>query len=164
VSDLYDRIRPRGPNIRVPPLYFVGGFLLGLLLHGTVAPWSLATGPGTLRVLVVSGWVLFGVGMIVAHSGVVTFWLARTTMFPFQPASRLVTHGPYRVTRNPMYLGLTIGYVGLAAVLNTVWPLLVLPVALVLLVKTVIVHEERYLSATFGAEYDDYRRRVRRWL
>lgn len=161
---LYDRFKPRGPNIRVPPLYFIGGFLVGLLLHATVEPIALAGGAASARALVTAGWVVFWAGMIVAHSGVLTFLLAGTTMFPFKEATRLVTHGPYRFTRNPMYLGLTIGYIGLSLVLNTAWPLIILPLMLWLLVRTVIDAEEKYLAAEFGDEYVRYTKRVRRWL
>jgi protein-S-isoprenylcysteine O-methyltransferase Ste14 len=161
---LLDRLKPRGPNIRVPPLYFIGGFLLGLLLDGVVEPLRFVGGTASPRALTVAGWAVFWIGMIVAHSGVATFWLAGTTMFPFKPASALVQHGPYKFTRNPMYLGLTIAYVGLALALNTAWPLILLPLMLWLLVKTVIEREEQYLVATFGDEYLAYKKRVRRWL
>lgn len=163
-SDLYDRLKPRGPNIRVPPLYFVGGFLLGLMLHAVVTPIETSGGIVSTRAAGIVGWMLFWIGMIVAHFGVFTFWIAGTTMFPFRPASRLVQHGPYRFTRNPMYLGLTIAYIGLSLALNTAWPLILLPLMLWLLVKTVIEHEERYLAARFGDEYRAYTKRVRRWL
>jgi len=163
-GSLSERLKPRGPNIRVPPLYFVGGFLLGLLLDAVVQPIRDGPGDAPRGAMTMAGWVTFGIGMIVAHSAVVTFWLARTTMFPFKPASRLVQHGPYRFTRNPMYLGLTVAYIGLAVALNTAWPLIVLPLMLWLLVKTVIEQEEKYLSETFGEEYMTYKNRVRRWL
>jgi protein-S-isoprenylcysteine O-methyltransferase Ste14 len=157
-------LRPRGPNIRVPPLYFVGGFLVGLLLDATVTPLRIVGGSASPLLVTRTGWAVFVIGMIVAHTGVAAFWLAGTTMFPFAPASRLVTRGPYRFTRNPMYLGLTIAYAGLALALNTAWPLILLPLMLWLLVKTVIRAEERYLAQTFGDEYLAYTQRVRRWL
>jgi protein-S-isoprenylcysteine O-methyltransferase Ste14 len=160
---LYDRFKPRGPNIRVPPLYFIGGFLVGLLLHGAILPIHVA-GESTPRWLSNVGWTVFWLGMIVAHSGVLTFWIAGTTMFPFKEASRLVTHGPYRFTRNPMYLGLTLAYVGLSLALNTAWPLILLPLMLWLLIATVIQPEEKYLTAEFGEEYVSYTKRVRRWM
>jgi protein-S-isoprenylcysteine O-methyltransferase Ste14 len=75
-----------------------------------------------------------------------------------------VEQGPYRFTRNPIYLGMTLAYAGLAVLLNLAWPLLVLPGVLVLLVLMVVRREERHLGATFGDAYRDYQRRVRRWI
>jgi len=80
------------------------------------------------------------------------------------PASRMVQHGPYRYTRNPMYLGMAVSYVGFSLVVNSAWPLLLLPLALVGLYRLVIAVEERYLEATFGEEYLAYKKKVRRWL
>ena len=97
------------------------------------------------------GWIVFAIGLIVAHTGLLTFILAGTPWLPFSPATKLVTHGFYRMTRNPMYLGLSIAYVGLAFVL---WGL----------ISTVIVKEEEYLEQRFGDEYRAYKKRVRRWL
>jgi protein-S-isoprenylcysteine O-methyltransferase Ste14 len=96
--------------------------------------------------------------------GLATFARARTPIIPDRPARQLVSHGPYRISRNPMYLGLTSLYTGLALVLNLAWPLVLLPVVLLTLTATVIVHEERHLRAAFGATYEDYCRRVRRWI
>ena len=80
----------------------------------------------------------------------VTFWRARTAIIPHRPASRLVRHGPYRFTRNPMYVGLTGLYTGLALIFNVGWPLVLLPLVLVVLWGVVIQREERYLRAAFG--------------
>jgi protein-S-isoprenylcysteine O-methyltransferase Ste14 len=164
MTDLYDKNKARGPNIRVPPLYFFGGFLVGLLLDATVKALRLGSASATPAALTRAGWIVFLAGMTIALSGVFTFQLAGTTMFPFEPASRLVQHGPYRFTRNPMYLGLTIAYAGLSLALNTAWPLLLLPLVIWLLIKTVIRPEEEYLASTFGDEYLAYKKRVRRWL
>jgi len=153
----------KGPNIRVPPLYFVGGFLLAMLVDAAWAPLPIASG-SQLRQVVVVGWLVFALGMVVAHTGLITFILAGTPWLPFSPATTLVQHGFYRVTRNPMYLGLTLAYVGLALVLNTLWPLLLLPLVLWGLIRTVIEKEEEYLERTFGDEYRAYKARVRRWL
>ena len=94
----------------------------------------------------------------------ITFWRARTAIIPHRPASRLVRHGPYRFTRNPMYVALTALYVGLALLFNVAWPLVVLPVVLWLLWHVVIRHEERYLLFAFGGDYAAFTREVRRWL
>jgi protein-S-isoprenylcysteine O-methyltransferase Ste14 len=153
----------RGPNIRIPPAYFAAGFLVGMLLH-SVLPIPFTAGNPVPRMLTTTGWILVWFGFGVSLSGVITFRLAGTTMFPFESASRLVRRGPYRFTRNPMYLGMTIVYVGFALVVNTAWPLLLLPLVLWGLVRGVIRVEEAYLEKEFGDDYRDFKKRVRRWL
>ena len=151
-----------GPNIRVPPLYFIGGFLIGLIIHA-YKPIQLFPDGSTVYGTR-GGWIVLAIGLIVAHTGLFTFILAGTPWLPFSPATKLVTQGFYRMTRNPMYLGLTIAYVGLAAVLDTAWPLILLPLVLWGLISTVIVKEEQYLEQRFGDEYRAYKQRVRRWI
>ena len=94
----------------------------------------------------------------------VTFKRAKTAIHPGRSASQLVTHGPYRFTRNPMYTGLTLQYLGGAALLDSAWPLVVLPIVLAILFKTVISREEMYLRDAFGVQYTEYVASVRRWL
>jgi len=103
---------------------------------------------------------------LVAIAAFAGFWQARTTINPLQPdrASVLVTHGIYRFTRNPMYLSLLLLLVAYASQLGT-WAALAGPVAYVAYItRFQILPEERVLLSKFGAEYDAYRRRVRRWL
>ena len=161
-------MKPRGPNIRVPPAFFVGGFLIALWLEVAVVRIRLVSGvvgeDGTPRWLEVVSWTVLALGAFVAHWGVATFWRARTTMLPFKPASTLVQHGPYRFTRNPMYVGLTLMYVGIALLINAGWPLLLLPLVVVGVYWFIIREEEKYLAGLFGEEYLAYKRRVRRWL
>ena len=114
-----------------------------------------------MRVL---GILLVLVGAATTLSAVGFFRRARTSLVPIRPSTTLVSTGPYRFTRNPMYLGLAVVYVGIACWLGTLWPLLLLPVVLVLVGSLVIAREERYLEAKFGEEYRAYRARVRRWL
>ncbi|HEU5040160.1 MAG TPA: isoprenylcysteine carboxylmethyltransferase family protein, partial [Gemmatimonadales bacterium] len=77
---------------------------------------------------------------------------------------RLVTDGPYRFTRNPMYLGFTLWYLAGTAWVNSLWLLVLLPVVLLVMQRGVITREEAYLERRFGREYTEYRARVRRWL
>jgi protein-S-isoprenylcysteine O-methyltransferase Ste14 len=107
---------------------------------------------------------MVALGLATTLWGIATFANARTAIIPNQPASRLVSSGPYRYTRNPMYLGLSVAYLGGTLIVNSVWPLVVFPIVLGMLHSFVIAREERYLAAAFGAEYDAYRQRVRRWL
>lgn len=156
-------LAPRGPNIRVPPLFFGGGFLIGLWLE-SVKRIQLVHGSAASLTLSRVGWVVTIVGFVIAHWGVLTFFLAGTTMFPFEPASRLVRHGPYRFTRNPMYVGLTVSYIGIALIMNVGWPLALLPLVLWGMDILVIREEEKYLSRTFGDDYAAYKKQVRRWI
>jgi protein-S-isoprenylcysteine O-methyltransferase Ste14 len=97
-------------------------------------------------------------------SGVRTLRRAGTPIDPTQAVQTVVTDGPFRFTRNPLYLSLTLTYGGVALLTGAVGALVVLPVMLVVVVKGVIVPEERYLEAKFGDAYRQYKGRVRRWL
>ena len=142
-----------------PPLIYVGGFVIGYLLDRAV-PLTLTTWPLGEPL----GWALVAVGVALMGSAVMTFRRAGTSLNPAKPTTRVVVHGPYRFTRNPMYVGWVIVYLGCVLLTNTVWPLVSLPVVLVLISRAVIAKEERYLAAKFGDAYRAYKARVRRWL
>ena len=144
-----------------PPFIFFGGFLAGWVVDrwGRALPLS-SGGVGLERI----GLGFLIAGIVLSVWGFVTFRRARTAVIPHHAASQLVTNGPYRFTRNPMYVGLTIAYIGGAAVMNSAWPLILLPIVLVVLVRTVVSREEQYLSDAFGDQFAAYRSRVRRWL
>jgi len=142
-----------------PPLIYVGGFVIGYLLDRAV-PLTLTSWPLGGRL----GWALVAVGVARMGSAVMTFRRAGTSLNPAKPTTRVVVHGPYRFTRNPMYVGWVIVYLGCVLLTNTVWPLVSLPVVLVLISRAVIAKEERYLAAKFGDAYRAYKARVRRWL
>lgn len=154
----------RGPNIRIPPAFFVTGFLVGLWLEVAVARIRFVDAAATPTWLVVAGWTIALLGFALSGWSMLTFRRARTTMFPFRPATTLVQHGPYRFTRNPMYVGATLSYVGIAMVINAAWPLVLLPLVLLSLSWYVVREEENYLAALFADEYHAYKKRVRRWI
>ena len=83
---------------------------------------------------------------------------------PGEATEALIEEGPYRVSRNPLYVGLLALYVGLASLAPTVWGLALFPAAVLLVYWGAIRPEERFLHDRFGPAYDDYRERVRRWL
>jgi len=103
-------------------------------------------------------------GAGLAGWGWVIFWRARTTRVPGEASTSLVTIGPYRQMRNPMYVGLSVAYVGEAAILHQIVPVLLLPLAIAYLNWVVIPVEEERLHTVFGAEYEKYQHEVRRWL
>jgi protein-S-isoprenylcysteine O-methyltransferase Ste14 len=154
--------RGRTPFLHLPvPWVFVLAYLLGegLQLLLPVRPPTGALAPATL----VGGGVLFVAGAVVAGWGLLTFRRAATTTVPGEKPARLVTEGPYQWTRNPMYVGLLVAYLGEAGLLAQVWPLLPLLLVLAYVQWFVIPVEEASLAA-FGADYQEYRARVRRWI
>lgn len=142
-----------------PPLLFVVGFAVGLLADKWV---PLRLGGDGIHTSI--GWGVIALGVLLGGAGVYEFLAAKTAIIPHHPATRLVTTGAYRCSRNPMYGGLALVYVGSALVLGTLWPLLVLPAVLWALFRLVVRREEGYLAQKFGVAYDRYRQRVRRWL
>jgi len=154
---------PAASGVRYPPpLAFAIPFAIGYLLD-RVLPMPLV-GPQRRIASLVAGVVIAAAGIVLAGWAARTFRRAQTPVNPFQPSTALVREGPFRFSRNPMYVGMSILSVGLGLVVNSFWPILFLPVSLVVVYATVIRREESYLSTRFGAAYDDYRRHVRRFL
>ena len=147
-------------GVRVPPpLFYVAGFLIGI---GLEAAFPIDRPPVAITV---AGSAL-GLGAWLALDGaaMLSFRRARSSMIPMRPSTALVTSGPYRFTRNPMYLGMAFLYAAIALVLGLVWPLIVLPVVIAAVDQLVIAIEEAYLVRRFGQPYCDYMATTRRWL
>jgi protein-S-isoprenylcysteine O-methyltransferase Ste14 len=158
-----DRVPLSNAGVRFPPPFlFVIGFLVGWAFDRYWHALPLSRFAGSA--LKPFGWSSLAVGVILAAWGMVTFRRAKTAIHPHHSASQLVTHGPYRFTRNPMYTGLTLQYLGGSALLDSAWPIILLPIVILVLVHAVISREEMYLRDAFGAEYTAYVASVRRWL
>jgi len=141
-----------------PPLIYAGPLALGLLLQWWQPLWLLPpdlAAPLGITVLLLG---LIGVPAILA------FRRANTSFKPWTPTTALVTTGPYRFTRNPMYLGLTLLYLGTTFWANAAWPVIFLPLVIAVMHYGVIIREEAHLTQLFGEEYQAYRHRVRRWF
>ena len=110
--------------------------------------------------------IFFVVALIVGLSAVLGFHRAKTTVNPLKPdaASALVVRGIYRWTRNPMYLAMLLVLVAWACIVANWAALAILPLFMIYLNRFQIVPEERALHARFGAQFENYRRKVRRWL
>ena len=142
-----------------PPVAIGGPLLAGALMTGA---WGDPVDLGGWRIPV--GWalVLFFLGW--NGSALWLFGRHRTGLLPGQPTNAIIERGPFRVSRNPLYVGLLALYLGIACLTPTVWGVVLFPLAVLLILWGAILPEERYLTERFGAPYDDYRRRVRRWL
>lgn len=110
------------------------------------------------------GWLAVGVGLALFVWTLVTFARHRTTVNPYSGASTLCMRGPFRFTRNPIYLGDWFLLAGVSLLLGTFWPLLFAPLIWIMIRFGVIRHEEVHLEAKFGDAYRDYQARVRRWI
>jgi protein-S-isoprenylcysteine O-methyltransferase Ste14 len=148
------------PGVLVfPPALFAGTLVLGLVLHWLRPVSLLPPLPARLAglvVLVLSWWLV--------HSAEAAMKRAGTNVRPDQPSLAIVTDGPFRFSRNPMYLATTGVYLGITLLVNTPWPLILLSPMLLVLHWGVVRREERYLEAKFGEPYRAYKSRVRRWV
>ena len=142
-----------------PPLVYVLALLVGLLLDRRVHVPFLPRGVARLL-----GWPLVGGGMALAAWFARTMHGADTTMHINKTVSRVVQDGPFRYSRNPGYLSLTMIYTGIAVLRNALWAVVLLPLVLYVIEREVIEREERYLERSFGEEYLAYKARVRRWV
>jgi protein-S-isoprenylcysteine O-methyltransferase Ste14 len=142
-----------------PPLLFVLPIVAALALERFVPTGFVH---GAFRWIL--GAIFLAAGLALNIGGFVTQKRAGTDPIPFNPSTHIVTHGPYRFSRNPMYIGLALSTLGIAILVDSAWMLLAVPIGLVLIDRLVIKREERYLERKFGEEYLSYKRRVRRWI
>lgn len=151
----------RGADVRFPPPFvFLGFTLLGVVLRHTEGPipFPATSGVRLLGVLV----LLLGVGTI--FSARTLFVRSGQSPIPWKPTPELIFRGPYRFTRNPMYVGITTVQAGLGVALGNAWISVLAPVALLTVHFIAVLPEERYLAEKFGASYREYRAKVRRYL
>jgi protein-S-isoprenylcysteine O-methyltransferase Ste14 len=143
-----------------PPAIHVLAIAIGFLLQWAV-PLRM---PESLRPVMLAGYVVLAIAVGLMAWSVIGMSRAGTTPNPTRPTTALLTYGPYRLTRNPMYFAWELVCVGVGLAANAPWVIVMaLPAALVTL-RLVIDKEERYLETKFGGEYRDYKARVRRWI
>ena len=145
--------------IAPPPLIYIAGLALGFGLDAFLPEAAL---PDWLAWSIGGALLLAGLALAVSFIG--AFRRAGTPVSPGESVTQLVTTGPYRVSRNPGYLGMALAFAGVAVVSGALWVLVVLVPTLIVVDRGVIRREERYLERKFGEEYSRYRARTRRWL
>ena len=145
-----------------PPLIFALPLFAAIFMQSR-SPWPIVS--RNESALVVAGLFAVAAAVSIGLASVISFRNARTTVLPMgRPTTTIVARGPYRFTRNPMYLAMAVGYLGVSLLLNNVWAIVLLPVVLFAVDRFVIRREERYLAAKFGEDYRSYCARVRRWI
>ena len=146
--------------IAPPPLIYAGALAASLLANRRLhLPFLLPR-----RLSRTLGSLLFIGGFLVGLLGFLEMRKVETNANPRRPATTVVTGGPYRFTRNPMYVGFTLMYVGISALANALPPVLLLPLVLRLMRRGVIEREENYLERKFGDVYLEYKVRAPRWI
>lgn len=142
-----------------PPLLFGGTLLAGLILHWLHPIYLIPAIAARI-----GGTAVFILSAMFAQRAQGALERAATNVRPDRPTTTVVTEGPYRITRNPMYVATLGMYVGVAVFANAAAPLLLLIPMFAVLHWGIVRREERYLESKFGDEYRAYRARVRRWV
>jgi protein-S-isoprenylcysteine O-methyltransferase Ste14 len=151
----------RGANVHIPPpLIYIGFIVLGALLQYKLAPIPFPD-DGWIRI---AGVIIVLAALALIFSALAAFRRTGQDPKPWTPSPELIVQGPYRWTRNPMYVGLTLILVGLGLALNNPWFSLLSAAALPIVHFIAVLPEEDYLKAKFGSSFEDYRRKVRRYL
>lgn len=149
-----------GPGVRLhPPVIYGISILCGIgldNLHPLTIPYGLH---GTA-----AGGFVISLAVAIALWALVQFLREGTDVRPDRPDTALITTGPYRYSRNPLYIVLTLVQVTAAFWLNNLWVLLLTPASIIVISRYAIRREERYLEELFGQQYLEYKQRVRRWL
>jgi protein-S-isoprenylcysteine O-methyltransferase Ste14 len=147
--------------IAPPPLIFLGFLALAAVLEAVIPTPTTALFP---YVRYVAGTVLFVIGLVIGIAGIQRLRASGTNISTDLPATALVVDGIYRWSRNPLYLAMTLAYLGLAIAAGSAWAIMLLVPLLAVMNIGVISREERYLEREFGDAYRAYKSRARRWL
>ncbi len=150
----------RATGVILPPPVIYLLFLAAAWLLESVLPIALPENLWTDYI----GWGLIDAGvLLMLWAGLLMLW-RKTTVNPYGKPAKLLGEGPFRFSRNPIYLADSLIYCGIALLWSSLWPWLLLPALIYSMQRGVIVHEERLLTRLFGEAYGNYCQRVRRWL
>ncbi len=152
----------KGPGVYVPPpLFYVITFIAAVLIQGKVPLSDLQF---QLRITKIGGITLLIIALFFLFRSLRQFFLSKNTIILIKPASSLQTTGVYKISRNPMYVGLAIVYLGITCLIGNWWNIILFPLLLLIVQEYIIKREEKYLELEFGQDYEEYTRKVRRWL
>ncbi len=148
------------PHVIVPPpVIFATGFGVAFILERLLPLRIFTSYPFKLI-----GWFFAIASMLIAFGAVAMMLKAHTNIHPHRAADHLVSGGPFRFSRNPLYLSQVLLSIAAALYLDIGWAILTLAPVVIIIQNYVIRREERHLEAKFGAEYIEYKRRTKRWI
>lgn len=154
-----NKLRTRPATLVPPPLVYAVGLGCGWWLQHR---WPLGGHPPVWLQHIAEALLIASVGLMLWAA--ITIWRHNTTVNPYGSVTRLVTSGPFSLSRNPIYLADAVAYAALTVLLGSLWPLLFVPLVWATMHYGVIMHEERYLTDQFGEDYRAYTSRVKRWI
>jgi protein-S-isoprenylcysteine O-methyltransferase Ste14 len=150
------------PGVYIPPpLFYVLTFLIAVFIQKRI---PINDAVFHLRSAKITGVVLLAISLCFLFTSLRKFFLSKNTVILIKPASSLQTNGIYSISRNPMYVGMAIVFLGLTFLIGNWWNLILFPILFLIIQEYVIKSEERYLVRAFGSAYIEYQKRVRRWL
>jgi protein-S-isoprenylcysteine O-methyltransferase Ste14 len=152
----------KGPGVYFPPpLLYVLIFIAAVLIQ---KKFPIADSIFQSLTIKIVGIFLLLMALFFSFRSLRQFFQSKNTVILFKPASSLQTTGIYGISRNPMYLGLAIVYLGITCIIGNWWNIILFPLLFLIIQEYVINREERYLASEFGQQYEEYKRKVRRWL
>jgi protein-S-isoprenylcysteine O-methyltransferase Ste14 len=154
--------RSKGPGVYVPPpIFYVLTFIAAVFIQKSIPISDMFFRMKTTKV---AGVIFLIIALFFLFRSLRQFFLTKNTVILIKPASSLQTTGIYSITRNPMYVGLAIVYLGITCFIGNWWNIIFFPFLILIVQEYIIKREEKYLGFEFGQEYEAYKNRVRRWL
>jgi protein-S-isoprenylcysteine O-methyltransferase Ste14 len=150
------------PGVYIPPpLFYVLIFLAAVFAQKKVL---INDSLFHLQITKMTGMLFLIISLLFLITSLKKFFQSKNTLILIKPASSLQTNGIYRISRNPMYVGLAAMYLGISCLIGNWWNIILFPILLLVIQEYIIKREEKYLERAFGQKYLDYKNRVRRWL
>ena len=144
-----------------PPLVYLGGVIVGVVVHAFVMPLPFGLSPGFRIAAGVAAAVL---GLVLMGGAIGLFRRTGQDPKPWESTPEIISTGVYRITRNPMYVGMALLQIAIGVGLTNWWIIILVPLVLAIVHTTAVRHEEVYLERKFGDEFTRYKTSVRRWL
>jgi protein-S-isoprenylcysteine O-methyltransferase Ste14 len=154
--------KSKGPGVYIPPpLFYVIIFIAAVLIQKQIPVDSALFQSRAFKVV---GIFFMIISLFFLARSLRQFFQSRNTLILVKPATSLQTTGIYEISRNPMYVGMTILYLGLTCIIGNWWNIILFPLLFLIIQEYIIKREEKYLLLEFGEQYNEYKNNVRRWL
>lgn len=152
----------KGPCVYIPPpLFYVLTFLAAVFIQKRIPLSGIFFHTPAANI---TGVILLIIALFFLIKSLRQFFITKNTVVLIKPATSLQTTGIYAISRNPMYVGLAILYLGIACFIGNWWNIILLPLLILIIQVYIIRREEKYLESAFGQEYEKYKTKTRRWL